>query len=53
MANGGNQERNRQRLLVVIADWTVWPYDAAAAEEYGRLVAQLKRVGRVIQQIDM
>ena len=52
VANGGNQERNRQRLLVAVADWTVWPYDATAAETYGRL-AHLKRSGCIIQQIDM
>src|SRR5438445_13656326 len=51
--NGGNQERNRQRLMLAVADWTVWPYDATAAEKYGRLAAQLKRAGRIIQQIDM
>jgi tRNA(fMet)-specific endonuclease VapC len=30
-----------------------WPYDAAAAYEYGRIFAELRRRGRIIQQIDM
>lgn len=51
--NGGNRERNSQRLRIAIADWTVWSFDAAAAEEYGRLATQLKRAGQVIGQIDM
>src|SRR5262245_51870773 len=51
--NSNDPERNRQRLLLAVADWTVWPYDATAAEEYGRLAAQLKQAGRMIQQIDI
>ena len=30
-----------------------WPYDRDAAYEYGRIYADLKRRGRIIQQIDM
>jgi tRNA(fMet)-specific endonuclease VapC len=30
-----------------------WPYDKAAAYEYGRIFAELKKRGRIIQQIDM
>jgi tRNA(fMet)-specific endonuclease VapC len=30
-----------------------WPFDKSAAYEYGRIFADLKRRGRVIQQIDM
>jgi tRNA(fMet)-specific endonuclease VapC len=51
--NGSNRERNRQRLLLAVADWTVWPYDATAAEAYGRLATELKRAGRIIEQIDL
>ncbi|MBI2807685.1 MAG: type II toxin-antitoxin system VapC family toxin [Planctomycetes bacterium] len=29
-----------------------WPYDRAAAQEYGRIFAELKKRGRIIQQID-
>lgn len=30
-----------------------WPYDRAAAYEFGRLVAELRRLGRPMQQIDI
>jgi tRNA(fMet)-specific endonuclease VapC len=30
-----------------------WPFDKSAAYQYGRIFADLKRRGRVIQQIDM
>ena len=30
-----------------------WPYEKVAAYEYGRIYADLKKRGRVIQQIDM
>lgn len=48
-----SRDRNLQRLMAAIADWTIWPYDTAAAKEYGRVAAELKRIGRLIQQIDM
>jgi tRNA(fMet)-specific endonuclease VapC len=31
----------------------LWPYDRAAAFEYGRLFAELRRIGRTMQQIDI
>jgi tRNA(fMet)-specific endonuclease VapC len=30
-----------------------WPFDKKAAYEYGRIFAELKRRGRIIQQVDM
>jgi tRNA(fMet)-specific endonuclease VapC len=30
-----------------------WPFDKAAAYEYGQIFAGLKRLGRPIQQVDM
>jgi predicted nucleic acid-binding protein len=30
-----------------------WPFDKPAAYEHGRIFADLKRRGRVIQQVDM
>ena len=30
-----------------------WPFDKKAAYAYGRIYAELKRRGRVIQQVDM
>ena len=33
--------------------FVLWPFDEAAAWEYGRLYAELKRIGRPMQQIDI
>jgi tRNA(fMet)-specific endonuclease VapC len=51
--NSASRERNLQRLLVAVADWTIWPYETVAAAEYGRIAAELRQIGRTIQQIDM
>lgn len=39
----------RRRLGKLIC----WPFDKAAAYEYGRIFAELKRRGVIIQQIDI
>ena len=39
----------RRRLGKLIC----WPFDKAAAYEYGRIFAELKRRGRPMQQVDM
>ena len=39
----------RRRLGKLIC----WPYDPAAAYEFGRIIAKLKRIGRPMQQIDV
>lgn len=46
------RERNMQRLKAAIGSLRVWPFDNAAAFEYGRLHAELKRTGRPIGVID-
>jgi predicted nucleic acid-binding protein len=51
--NSMTRARNLQRLLVALGDLTVWPYTDHAAEVYGRLAAELKRIGRPMQQIDI
>jgi tRNA(fMet)-specific endonuclease VapC len=30
-----------------------WPYERPAALEFGRIIAELKRIGRPMQQIDI
>jgi tRNA(fMet)-specific endonuclease VapC len=47
------RDQNRDRLIRAIAGITFWPYTREAAEEYGRLAAQLRRAGRSMQQVDM
>lgn len=48
-----SRDKNLQKLRAVMPLLTLWPYDKNAAEEYGRIYAQLRRIGRLIQQIDM
>ena len=37
----------------MLPDLILWPYDKPAAEIYGRLAAELRRLGRPMQQIDI
>ncbi|SRR5216683_6984613 len=44
---------NLKRLTRALSRIVCWPFDRQAAEEYGRLAAHLKRIGRNMQQIDI
>jgi tRNA(fMet)-specific endonuclease VapC len=48
-----NRDRNMQRLQLALASWRLWPVTEAAAFEYGRIPAELRRIGRPIGQNDM
>ncbi len=48
-----SRDRNLRRLRTALDNLTVWPFTEAAAEEYGRLAAELRRIGRPMQQIDI
>jgi tRNA(fMet)-specific endonuclease VapC len=45
--------RNTQRLRHAVSRLVVWPYTNGAAEEFGRIFAELRRIGRPMQQIDI
>jgi tRNA(fMet)-specific endonuclease VapC len=47
------RERSEARLRNSLGELTIWPYDDRAAQEFGRIFADLKRRGRPIQQIDI
>jgi tRNA(fMet)-specific endonuclease VapC len=47
------RDENEARLIRAVAGLTFWPYTRDAAEEYGRLAAHLRRVGRTMQQVDI
>lgn len=47
------RDRNRQRLILALNRIPIWPFDRAAAEEFGRLFVELRRLGRPMQQIDV
>lgn len=47
------RDRNEQQLRRALPSLKVWPFDEKAAEEFGRLAAELKRIGRMIGRIDI
>ncbi len=47
------RDENWDALRHGIATLVLWPFDEAAAWEYGRLYAELRRIGRPMQQIDV
>lgn len=48
-----SRQRNLALLRQALATLIIWPYTVEAAEEYGRIFAELKQGGRRIQQVDM
>jgi tRNA(fMet)-specific endonuclease VapC len=52
---GGSEtrQRNLHRLHFGLSRLILRPYEEEAAEEFGRLFNELKRIGRPMQQIDI
>jgi tRNA(fMet)-specific endonuclease VapC len=48
-----SRDINRPGLVRALSGIKCWPFDRKAAEEYGRLAAELRRIGRPMQQIDI
>jgi tRNA(fMet)-specific endonuclease VapC len=48
-----NQARNAQRLQLALSRLVIWPHTNDAAAEFGRIFAELRRLGRPMQQIDI
>ncbi len=48
-----SRSRNLTRLVHALDSLVVWPFDRLAAEEFGRVFAALRRIGRPMQQIDI
>ncbi len=48
-----SRDANLPRLKRGLSGIVCWPFDRAAAEQFGRLAAELKRQGRPKQQIDI
>jgi tRNA(fMet)-specific endonuclease VapC len=48
-----SREVNRSRVVRALSRIKCWPFDRPAVEEYGRLAAELQRIGRPMQQIDI
>jgi tRNA(fMet)-specific endonuclease VapC len=51
--NSQSRERNLALLKKNIGGLRPWPFDRKAAEEFGRLYAHLRRIGRPMPQIDI
>ena len=47
------REKNYRLLVLGLSHLRVWPFTNEAAAEYGRLAAELRRIGRPMQQIDI
>jgi tRNA(fMet)-specific endonuclease VapC len=47
------RDKNLQRLHRAMASLTIWPFEEKAAAEFGRIRAELRRLGRPMQVIDM
>lgn len=51
--NSSTRDANIRHLRAGLLRIRVWPYDRAAAEEFGRLCAVLRRTGRPMQVVDV
>ncbi len=47
--NSSSRERNADKLRRVLPELIIWPLTEATAEEYGRVAAELRRIGRPIR----
>lgn len=48
-----SRESNLKKLQHGVSKLINWPFDEAAAMEFGRIYAQLRQMGRPMQQIDI
>ncbi len=48
-----SRDDNMKRATVGVRKLTLWPFDLAAGVEFGRLRAELRRIGRAMQIVDM
>jgi len=48
-----SRDRNMQRLKSHLATLKLWPFDLPAAFEFGRIYAELARLGRPMQVVDI
>jgi tRNA(fMet)-specific endonuclease VapC len=53
LERSATRDRNMQRLWVALPSLMLWSFDHVAASEYGRLDAELHRIGRLMQPIDV
>jgi tRNA(fMet)-specific endonuclease VapC len=51
--HSSSRDRHMTRLKTALASLRLWPFDSPAAFEYGRIYAELARLGRPIGVVDM
>ncbi len=51
--NSQTRDRNMQILRASLTSLKLWPFDRTAAFEYGRIYAELLRLGRPMQVVDI
>lgn len=51
--NSTRVDSNRTNLLALLKQFTILEFDAKAAEEFGRIRAELRKSGRSIPQVDV
>jgi tRNA(fMet)-specific endonuclease VapC len=51
--SSASREINRPRVVRALSRIRCWPFDRLAVEESGRIAAELRRIGRPMQQIDI
>lgn len=51
--SSASRDRNMKALRSALTNLTLWPFDEAAAFEYGRVAAELRRIGRPMQTVDI
>lgn len=50
--SGDRKEKRQRQILHILKAFPVFEYDAAAAEEFGRIMAEQQRKGEIIPPID-
>ena len=53
LEGSSSREKSWQTVRQSLGKFVHWPFDTSAAHEFGRLFAELKRIGRPMQQIDI
>lgn len=48
-----SRDKNLERLQRALGGLTLWPFEEKAAAEFGRVRAELRRLGRPMQVIDL
>ncbi len=51
--NSTQVARNEVGLVKLLDSFVVWPFDAAAAKQFGRIKTSLRRIGRPIPDVDV